>query len=76
MGDPIADRPLTEPHRRRLAPTDPAFDDILAAHELALSRGDIGYADPRSGLFVLTAGFLAARGSCCGSGCRHCPYVT
>jgi hypothetical protein len=76
MGDPLADRPLTEPHPSRLAPSDPAFDDRLAAHETALSRGDIGYADPRSGLFVLTAGYLASRGSCCDSGCRHCPYVT
>jgi hypothetical protein len=24
---------------------------------------------------VLTAAELAARGSCCESGCRHCPYV-
>lgn len=33
------------------------------------------YADPDTGLFVLTAGFLAARGYCCGRGCRHCPYT-
>lgn len=26
------------------------------------------------GRMVLTAEFLAARGHCCGSGCRHCPY--
>jgi Family of unknown function (DUF5522) len=30
--------------------------------------------DPRSGLFVLTASYLADRGFCCGAGCRHCPY--
>jgi Family of unknown function (DUF5522) len=76
MRDPLADRPLTEPHPSRLASSDPDFDAILAAHETALSRGDIGYADPRSGLFVLTAGYLASKGSCCDSGCRHCPYVT
>jgi hypothetical protein len=23
---------------------------------------------------VLSAGFLADRGTCCGRGCRHCPY--
>ena len=28
-----------------------------------------------SGLFVLSAAYLAARGSCCDSGCRHCPYL-
>ena len=27
-----------------------------------------------NGLMVLTAEFLAARGYCCESGCRHCPY--
>ena len=27
-----------------------------------------------NGLMVLTAHFLKKRGSCCGSGCRHCPY--
>ena len=32
------------------------------------------YPDPATGYMVLTAEFLAARGTCCGSGCRHCPY--
>ncbi len=27
------------------------------------------------GLLVFTASYLARRGSCCGNGCRHCPYV-
>ena len=40
----------------------------------AEARGEAGYIDPRSGLFVLTGAWLAARGSCCGKGCRHCPY--
>ncbi|MGD0914685.1 MAG: DUF5522 domain-containing protein [Terracidiphilus sp.] len=25
---------------------------------------------------VFTAAYLLKRGSCCGSGCRHCPYKT
>ena len=33
------------------------------------------YADPVSGLSVFTAAFLASRGYCCESGCRHCPYI-
>jgi hypothetical protein len=49
--------------------------DILAAHRAALDAGDAGYVDPVSGLFVLTAAFLARRGECCGRGCRHCPYL-
>ena len=26
------------------------------------------------GLMVLTRKYLVDSGSCCGSGCRHCPY--
>ena len=26
------------------------------------------------GRYVFTAAYLLARGTCCGSGCRHCPY--
>lgn len=26
------------------------------------------------GLYVFTAAYLARRGYCCASGCRHCPY--
>jgi hypothetical protein len=43
-------------------------------HDAAVAAGDPGYLDPETGLFVLTAAYLAARGECCGSGCRHCPY--
>jgi hypothetical protein len=73
---PLAPRPLTEPHPSRLPPDQPGRDELLAAHTVALEAGEAGYLDPRTGLFVLTAGFLAARGTCCGRGCRHCPYVT
>jgi hypothetical protein len=72
---PLADRPLTEPHPARLALDDPARAVLMAAHAAALEAGEPGYLDPDTGLFVLTAGFLAARGTCCGRGCRHCPYV-
>jgi hypothetical protein len=27
-----------------------------------------------NGLVVYTAAYHLKRGSCCGSGCRHCPY--
>ncbi len=75
MPDPLAPRPLTEPHPSRLPRTVPGRDAALAAHEAALDAGEAGYLDPTSGLFVLTARFLADRGTCCGRGCRHCPYV-
>jgi hypothetical protein len=49
--------------------------DIVAAHAAAIDRDEAGYLDPETGLFVLTAAYLAERGYCCENGCRHCPYV-
>ncbi|WP_026208773.1 DUF5522 domain-containing protein [Catelliglobosispora koreensis] len=69
-------RGLNDPHAQRLSPDHPRRSEILAAHAKALEGGDLGYADPDTGLFVLTAGYLAERGYCCTNGCRHCPYVT
>ena len=69
-----APRPLIEPDPRRLAPDHPHRAEILAAHAEAMERGDPGYLDPSTGLFVFTAATLAARG-CCDSGCRHCPFL-
>ncbi len=42
---------------------------------MACKKGDSFYEDPISGLSVMTKVFLEARGKCCGSGCRHCPYA-
>jgi hypothetical protein len=75
VGEPVADRALTVPHQDRLSPTDPEYEEILSIHKRALDRGAMSYIDPRSGFSVLTAGYLKARGSCCASGCRHCPYL-
>jgi hypothetical protein len=75
VGQPRSSRPLRCPHPQRLAADHPHRAEILAAHDAALDSGQAGYLDPRTGLFVLTAGFLAARGTCCGRGCRHCPYL-
>lgn len=72
----LADRPLTQPHPDRLAPDDPAAAAIIRVHAEALAAGADSYADPLTGYTVLTAGYLARRGTCCESGCRHCPYVT
>jgi hypothetical protein len=73
--DERAPRELTEPHPSRLPLDHPRRAEILAAHTAALDAGQAGYLDPDTGLFVLTAGFLARRGTCCGRGCRHCPYA-
>ena len=52
-----------------------AYPQVIGAHDEALGAGEDTYVDPISGLMVLTAGFLARRGFCCESGCRHCPYL-
>ena len=75
MGEPLSSRPLTDPHPARLAPDHPYREEILALHAAAIEAGDAGYLDPQTGLFVLTSAFLASRGRCCGSGCRHCPFL-
>ena len=43
-------------------------------HEEASSNGETFYLDPETGLAVFTEFGLLQRGSCCWSGCRHCPY--
>ncbi len=74
--DVLADRPIDQPDPSRLSPRHPHRARILDAHREAMAAGAAGYLDPDSGLFVLTAAYLRDRGTCCRSGCRHCPYVT
>lgn len=52
----------------------PLTPEIVEAHRAAIDAGEDGYIDPATGFWVFTARFLAERGSCCDSGCRHCPY--
>jgi hypothetical protein len=55
-------------------PTVQLPEPIRRAHDEAIVRGESHYVDPISGYLVFTAQELLARGECCGSGCRHCPY--
>lgn len=48
--------------------------DVVAAHDAAVAAGEELYLDPESELWAMTRPALLARGYCCGSGCRHCPY--
>ncbi len=73
--DELADRPLTTPHPDRLPVGTPLRQAILTAHRRAMDADRAGYLDPATGLFVLTAATHAQRGTCCGRGCRHCPYL-
>jgi hypothetical protein len=66
---------LAEPDPARLDPARPDRGAVLAAHARALAAGEDGYLDPATGYWVFTAAYLWDRGSCCDSGCRHCPYL-
>jgi hypothetical protein len=71
----VEERSRFEPHPSRLAEDHPDRARILAAHRAAVEAGEPGYLDPATGLFVITAAAHLERGTCCDSGCRHCPYV-
>ena len=44
-------------------------------HHNACSQGEHTYIDPISKLPVFTRISHLERGTCCNSGCRHCPYT-
>ena len=71
----LRDQYLEHPHVSRLSALHPRFVDIMERHAEAVARGLPCYDDPATHLSVFTAAFLADRGYCCDSGCRHCPYV-
>src|SRR4051812_10343742 len=56
-------------------PPPPRRSEILARHRAAVEAGEPGSLDPDTGLFVFTAAHHLGRGTCCESGCRHCPYI-
>lgn len=65
--------PLPSPSR--LSKNDPFYDEIIWRHEEACGKGLSTYEDPKTKLKVFTAAYHLKRGACCGSGCRHCPFV-
>jgi hypothetical protein len=44
------------------------------AHEAAVIAGHDSYRDPATGYVVMTELVHLRRGTCCGNGCRHCPF--
>jgi Family of unknown function (DUF5522) len=63
------------PHPRRFASSRRDHAAAMAAHAAAVAEGRATYRDPATGWQVFTAAYLADRGTCCDTGCRHCPYV-
>ncbi len=72
--DEAADKDREGRPRPPLDPNRPDDALIVNAHQQAVERGDAGYTDPTTGLFVMTARYLSDRGVCCKQGCRHCPF--
>ncbi len=80
----MASAPPAETSRSRLltllrsaspaASSAPLAPDIEAAHAAACAAGRDTYIDRVSGYSVFTRASHLARGACCGSACRHCPF--
>jgi hypothetical protein len=66
---------IARPHPSRCDPSREDYNDIIIAHETAVRNEESWYRDPRTGLMVLTVVAHLARGTCCESGCRHCPFL-
>ena len=49
--------------------------DFYVVHRQACDDGKMSYIDPVTKYMVFTELAHTARGKCCGSGCRHCPYA-
>jgi Family of unknown function (DUF5522) len=71
----LRDGYLESAHPKRLSSHHPRLAEITDRHAEAVAAGVPCYLDPTSGFSVFTAEFLAERGACCESGCRHCPFV-
>jgi hypothetical protein len=48
--------------------------DWRPVHAAAVRAGERIYRDPATGYVVMTELEHLRRGTCCASGCRHCPY--
>jgi ATP-binding cassette subfamily B (MDR/TAP) protein 1 len=48
--------------------------DFSSLHDKACAADDLTYTDPETGYSVMTEVAHKKRGTCCGSGCRHCPF--
>lgn len=57
-----------------MSPPDATPGDWRRLHDEASRNRETFYIDPATGLAVFTEFGLRQRGSCCWSGCRHCPY--
>lgn len=71
---PLRQDGLEVPLTDRLDATNPKSALVVHRHNEAVASGRDTYWDPITGMSVFTSHFLARRGYCCESGCRHCPF--
>jgi hypothetical protein len=71
---PLRPEHLVQPLPKRYSAKHRGYAEGMARHAAAMRDGSLTYRDPVTGFTVFTAKFLADRGYCCDSGCRHCPY--
>ena len=57
-----------------MSASDAPRGDWRRLHDEASRNRETFYLDPETGLAVFTEFGLRQRGSCCWSGCRHCPF--
>ena len=72
---PLRDQYLRAAPHATLGAASPLRRDHATRHAAAVAGGVRATTIRRRDLSVFTAAFLAERGYCCDSGCRHCPYV-
>lgn len=49
-------------------------EEISRRHDEACAKKEDQYIDPQTGYMVFTKDYHLRRGTCCQSGCRHCPW--
>ena len=54
--------------------SEPLSETIRETHRDAVAADQHFYIDPTNGLLVMTELHHLERGTCCDTGCRHCPY--
>ena len=64
-----------ETHASEVKLPDIEDGDFYIIHRQACEDGKMTYIDPVTKYMVFTELAHKARGKCCGSGCRHCPYA-
>ena len=73
--DALREDYLTAPLAARYSSRHRNYAVGMELHAASVAIGLPMYRDPTTGNTVFTAAFLAERGYCCESGCRHCPYA-